>query len=228
MRLAGILPEDDPDPRIEQAELLKLMPVPVIGFVPQPALEDTNTVSLGNSQDDHGYCDMTVGISYTLWRNPDDRSDPVNLAELDEQARRAIEYVPPWPRPAWLLKDVARMRYPMLWEAVRTTWNRDVTEDSSVRSVLVRHVNDILMNQFRRELRLPDIQGEPPAPIVTGKTVNSRVSVLVNGVKVPGGEIDTDPFVYGIGAALPGGTVVTAAIPRRELDRVRIEFSTRT
>lgn len=34
MRLAGILPEDDPDPRIEQAELLKLMPVPVIGFVP--------------------------------------------------------------------------------------------------------------------------------------------------------------------------------------------------
>lgn len=36
----GILPEDAPDPRIEQAEELKLMPVPVMGLVPQPSLED--------------------------------------------------------------------------------------------------------------------------------------------------------------------------------------------
>lgn len=31
MRLAGVVPEDEPDPRIAQAESLKMMPVPVYG-----------------------------------------------------------------------------------------------------------------------------------------------------------------------------------------------------
>ena len=107
---------------------------------------------------------MTVSVTYTLWRNPIDRPDPINLADLDEQARRALEAVPPWPRPAWLVEQVERMRYPQLWEAVRTTWNRDASERSSVRSVLVDHVNYILMNQYRQELGLSDNPWDQPAP----------------------------------------------------------------
>jgi hypothetical protein len=49
--VAGILPEDAPDPRAEQAERLKLMPIPVMGLVSQPSLEDTDTVGLGYGQD---------------------------------------------------------------------------------------------------------------------------------------------------------------------------------
>lgn len=64
---------------------------------------------------------MTVSMSATLWRNPVNKSDPVNLADLDEATRRALDEVPPWPRPAWLVESVERMRYPMLWEAVQTT-----------------------------------------------------------------------------------------------------------
>lgn len=226
--MTGILPEDAPDPRVEQAERLKLMPIPVMGLVSQPSLEDTDTVGVGYGQDARGYSEMTASVTYTIWRNPADRADPVNLADLDEQTRRAIEDVPPWPRPAWLVDQVERMRYPQLWEAVRTTWHRDPSERTSVRSVLVDHVNYILMNQYRQELRLGDTPWDQPAPAVTDPMVNAQVSVLVNGVEVPGAEVDTDPFVYGIGAELPGGGVVTAVLPRAELRRIQVQFTTRS
>ena len=155
-----------------------------------------------------------------------DRSDPINLADLNEQTRKAIEDVPPWPRPAWLVDQVERMRYPLLWEAVRTTWHRDPSERTSVRSVLVDRVNYILMNQYRQELGLSDDPSDQPAPAVTERMVNDQVSVHVNGVEVPGAEVDTDPFVYGIGAALQGGGVVTAVLPRAELTCIQVRFAT--
>lgn len=228
MRLTGVLPEDAPDPRVQQAEQLRLMPVPVMGLLPQPSLEDADTVSLAYSQDDRGYSEMTASVTYTVWRNPADRSDPINLADLDERKRKSIENVPPWPRPAWLVAQVERMRYPQLWDAVRTTWHRDSSERSSVRRLLVDHVNHILMNQYRPE---PGLNGSPwdrAAPAVGDRMVNDRIRVLVNGVEIPGVEVDTDPFVYGIGAELPGAGVVTAALPRSELNHIQIQFTTRS
>ncbi|WP_160667926.1 hypothetical protein [Pseudarthrobacter sp. ATCC 49987] len=47
------------------------------------------------------------------------------------------------------------------------------------------------------------------------------------GIDVPGAEVDTDPFVYGIGAQLAGGGVVTAVLPRTELKRSQVQFTTR-
>ncbi|KQM60431.1 hypothetical protein ASE64_01705 [Agreia sp. Leaf210] len=41
---------------------------------------------------------------------------------------------------------------------------------------------------------------------------------------MPAIEIDTDPFVYAIGVELAPDTVLTAVIPRDELQHVRIEF----
>jgi hypothetical protein len=66
------------------------MPIPVLGLMPQRSLEDTDSVGLSYCLDDRGYSEMTASITYTLWRNPDDRSNPVNLADLDEATRRAI------------------------------------------------------------------------------------------------------------------------------------------
>ncbi|MGX9899955.1 hypothetical protein ACW0JT_08590 [Arthrobacter sp. SA17] len=203
------------------------MPIPVMGLVPQPSLEDTDTVGVGYAQDVRGYSEMTASVSYTIWRNPADRSDPVNLADLDEQTRRAIEDIPPWPRPAWLVEQVKRMRYPQLWEAVRTTWHRNSSERSSVSSILIDHVNYILMNQYRRELGLSDKSWEQPGPAVTDLLVNDQATVFIDGVGVPAEEIDTAPFVYGIGAELPGGGVVTAVLPRAELKRIQIQLTTR-
>ncbi|MCC9146829.1 MULTISPECIES: hypothetical protein [unclassified Arthrobacter] len=227
MRLVGIIPEDAPDPRAEWAENLKRMPIPVLGLIPQPALEDTDLVSLNSVMDERGYSEMTASITYTLWRNPDDRSDPVNLADLDEETRRAIEEVPPWPRPPWLIEQVERMQYPQLWEAVRTTWHREPSEHS-LQSLLADHVNHILMNQYRQELWPGGKPWDQHAPAVTGRMVNGQARTVVNGVDVPGAEVDTDPFVYGIGTRLAGGGVVTAVLPRAELKRIQVRFATRS
>mgnify|MGYP005989909441 CR=1 FL=1 len=225
--MTGILPEDAPDPRVEQAKRLKLMPIPVMGLVSQPSLEDADTVSLTSGEDDRGYSEMAASVTYTLWRNPADRSDPINLADPNEQARRAIDVVPQWPRPAWLVEQVQRMLYPQLWEAVRTTWHRDPSPRTSLHSVLVEHVNHILTNRYRQELGLSEGSWDQPALAVTDRMVNAQAGVLVNGVEVPGAEVDTNPNVYGIGAELAGGGVVTAVLPRAELKLIQVQFATR-
>ena len=225
MEWVGILPEDAPDPRAERVENLKLMPIPVLGLIPQPSLEDTDSVSLNYATDDRGYSEMTASISYTLWRNPNDRSDPVNLADLDEETRRGLEDLPPWPRPPWLIEQAERMRYPQLWEAVRTTWQREPR--SSLQSLLADHVNHILLNQYRQELWPGATALEQHAAVVTARMVNGSARTVVDGVDVPGAEVDTDPFVYGIGARLAGGGVVTAVLPRTELHRIQVRFTAR-
>ncbi|GAA1497599.1 hypothetical protein [Paeniglutamicibacter kerguelensis] len=226
MRFEGILPEDAPDPRIERAKLLKLIPIPVLGLVPQTSLEDVDDVGFQSGADDRGYFELAASVTYILWRNSKDHSDSINLADLDEDRRRAIEDVPPWPRPAWLVEQVERLRYPQLWEAVRTTWHRDPSERHSVGNMLVDHVNHILMNQYPQEHGLNGNPWDQPTLEVTVRAVNHRVTVLVDGVEAPAAEIDTDPFVYGIGAEVEGG-VVTAVLPRAELEHIRIQFATR-
>jgi hypothetical protein len=228
MRAAGILPEDAPDPRAEWAENLKLMPIPVMGLTPQPSLEDTDSVGVTNGWDDHGYSEMTASITYTLWRNPDNHEDPVNLADLDEKTRRSIEEVPPWPRPPWLIEQVERLRYPQLWDAVRTTWHRAPSEHSSVQRLLTDHINHILMNQYRQELWPGSNPWDHHPPPISGRMVNSHVRTVINGISVPGAEVDTDPFVYGIGAQLATGGVVTAVLPRAELKSIQVQFATRS
>ena len=74
----------------------------------------------------------------------------LNVVDLDEETGRAMEEVPPWPRPPWLIEQMERLRYPQLWEAVRTTWQRE--PHSSLQYLLADHVNHILMNQYRQEL----------------------------------------------------------------------------
>lgn len=207
------------------------MPVPVMGFVPQPALEDIHmegvtsvgAASAGMTE----FSQMSVSINYTLWRNPDDRSDPVNLAELDESTRRALDGPAPMPRPAWLIEQVEWMRYPMLWEAVRTTWTRDASEFSTPARLLVDHANHILMNRFRKELGLGDIRVDRFDARLTEKTVNRQATAIVDGVEVSALEIDTDPFVYAIGVELSTDAVLTAVIPRDELKHVTVEFAQR-
>jgi hypothetical protein len=226
MEWMGILPEDAPDPRVEEAQSLTLMPIPVVGLASQPALEDTDSVSVNSILDETGYSELTASITYTLWRNPDDRSDPVNRADLDAETLQAIEEVPPWSRPAWLIQQVERMRYPQLWEAVRTTWQREPS--ASLQDLLADHVNHILSNQYREELWPGGEPWDQRAPVVTARMVNGQARTILDGADVPGAEVDTDPFVYGIGARLPGGGVVTAVLPRAELKWIQVRFETRS
>lgn len=227
MRFVETAPGDFPDPRLELVERMKHMPIPVMGFVPQPSLEDADLIGVTSTQESGETHDMSVSIGYTLWRNPDDHSDPVNLADLDEKTRKELDEVPPWPLPQWLVEYRERMRYPQLWEAVRTTWYREQSEQTTLRALLVNHVNHILTHQYRQEYWPGTNPWEELPPAVTQRAVNEQVSTVIDGVEVPGAEIDTDPFVYGIGAQLDNGGILTAMIPRAELDFIQIQFTTR-
>lgn len=225
MHFAGVVPEDAPDPRFEREELASTMPVPIIELVPQAAVEFAS-FSVSTSSDGRAVNEMTVAVSATLWRNPTDKSDPVNLADLDDSTRRALDEDPPWPRPAWLIEAAERMRYPMLWEAVQTTWHLEESERSSLDAVLVHHVNHILMNEFREEAGLGLHDWDSPG-MASERVVRHGVDVLIDGALVSGAEIDTDPFVYAIGATLPSGGILTAVVPRDHLPYLRLEFRQR-
>jgi hypothetical protein len=222
MQFAGVLPEDAPDPRVRRAERLKDMPIPIVELVPQPSVEFVD-IGVSGTGSGGGVVEMTVSVSATLWRNPDDKSDPVNLADLDAATRRAIEDVPPWPRPAWLVESVERMRYPMLWEAVQTTWHRGETGHSTLSALLVQHTNYILMNQFREQLGVSVHDWSSPALTSEG-VVRRGVDVLLDGAVFSGAEIDTDPFVYAVGAKLPSGGTLTAVVPREHLPYLTLAF----
>ena len=53
------------------------------------------------------------------------------------------------------------------------------------------------------------------------------ISMLIDGERVSGMEVDTDPFVYALAAEVPDGRVVTAVVPRDQLPWVRVEFAQR-
>lgn len=222
MHFARILPPDAPDPRLKMAETLKQMPIPVIEFAEQRSLEISD-VGISSASGPSGYSAMTVSVSATLWRNPDNKADPVNLAELDEDTRRAVEEVPPWPRPEWLIERVERLRYPILWEIIQTTWNREESDFTSLEYLLVHHTNYILMNQFREQLQVDLHDWDSPA-LTSERAVRHGISVVIDGETVTGAEIDTDPFVYAIGAKLPNGGTVTAVIPREYLGSIDLRF----
>jgi hypothetical protein len=161
----GHSPEDAPDPRVEQAERLKLMPIPIMGLGSQPSLEDTDSVGLEHGQDALGY---------------------------------------------------HRHRH------------RDRSERTSTRSVLLDHVNYILLNQYRQELgRGGNPWDNKHKPTVTDLTINGRVAVFVDGLEMPAVEVGTNPFVYGIGTELPDGGIVTAVLPRAQMNLIQIQFTTR-
>ena len=215
MRFAGILGEDEPDPRLQWREQARQLPVPIVGLVPQPHLEDWGAIGVGTGTRNGELDSCEVSISYTLWRNPDQPDDPVNLAELDEGQRRALDNEPPWPRPPWLLEQVRRMRYPMLWECVRTQWSRLPSATGAIGEQLAGHVNNVLINRF------------PAAPEVDERCVESGIPVLVDGGTRTGVRIDTDPNVYGVGVELDAQRSLTAVIPRDALPYVEIAFAVR-
>jgi hypothetical protein len=114
MDFGGVLGADTPDPELERRAAVRALGFDVAGLVAQRHLEDPGSLGVQTSGSDGVLVSATVSRQYTLWRNPDDRADPVNRAALDDEQRRSLEEVPPWPRPGWLVASVERLRYPML------------------------------------------------------------------------------------------------------------------
>lgn len=232
MQFAGITPVDAPDPQDELRAKVARLGFDVAGLIEQPHLEYWGALGLGEQRRGTGDSAVTeqatVALSYTLWRNPQNHGDPANLRELDDATRLALEAAPPWPRPAWILRTVERMRYPMIWEAVQTHWTAPGIPPQPPADRLVAHVEHVLNNRFRDEHRLPPMSERPWVSPVGAGSVQHDHPVIVDGVERAGLLVDTDPFVIGIGAVLDDGRVLTSVIPRDALPLLRIAFASAT
>lgn len=228
MEFGGTVPADAPDPGIASDARLRALPFPVFELRPQPSLTRVPMTGFTETGGPNGADEVSVQFTYTLWRYPDDHSDPRNKVELDEATRRAIEDDPPWGRPAWLKEQARMFLYPMLWEATRTAWHASPDRDRhSLSQQLLDHTNHVLRNSFREELGLPVGPTTAEGWAVKASAVADS-SVSVDGEERPGVHIDTDPFVYAVGVRVDDHVVCTTVLsrdsmPRVDLSLVRVE-----
>ncbi|MFG6277722.1 hypothetical protein [Microbacterium sp. 5K110] len=217
MEFGGTVPIDAPDPGTASDIRLRAIPFPVFQLRPQRSLTRVPMTGFTEMGGPNGADEVSVQFTYTLWRYPDDRSDPRNEIEVDERTRRAIEGDPPGGRPAWLKEQARIFLYPMLWEATRTTWHASPDRDRhSLAQQLLDHTNHFLRNSFREELGLPAGPTTADAWKVKASAVADS-SISVDGEERPGVHIDTDPFVYAVGVRVNEHVVCTTVLPRDSL-----------
>ena len=229
MDVEGVIPADAPDPMEEQWQRIARMPVPVLEFVAQQTLEELGPSAFGSTSDAAGTSAMEVALGYALIRHPENRRDPANQADLDDETWRMLEDVPPRPRPEWLIERTERLRYPMLWQAVRTTWYREADRRPSIGNALIQHASAVLNHSFRRERGLEGRVGDlPPAPDLTLTSVQNDAYLVIDGVEYHASRIDTDPHVFAVGTILDESTVVSVVVSRDELQHIRLELQRRS
>lgn len=117
------------------------------------------------------------------------------------------------------------MRYPQLWDAVRTTHISDGSTWHTLELALVEHVSYIAMNTFRAQR----MRGSMPGELIDRPQVShieQDVPILIDGDEATGIRFDTDPHVFGVAANL-GDRMLTAAFSRDQLPYFRLEFATR-
>jgi len=219
-------PEDFPAPPTPD-EVARDFAGPLYTLEPQATLEEVG-ISVG-SQTSNGVTVLDEATcNYVLWRNPADRSDPANLADISDELRAQLDAPPLFPLPEWMTRTAERMHYPWLWDSVRTTRIVEGFEDPwrTPEFILVEHVNYILMNTFRDERVVGSAPGELLGG-VTERAVEHGVPVRIDGVDVAGIRIDTDAHVLGVGAAL-GDRVLTAVFAREHLPHFELAFAART
>jgi hypothetical protein len=201
--------------------------VDLFTFAPQPTLEEWAVNGVTHTREGGPETLVDASLMYTLWRNPADRSDPVNRGPLPDAELEALDEPTPRPLPAGLEEARQRMRWPSLWEAVKTTPVRG--EDTGVfmpdlAHALLQHAEHIIVNGFR-EARTG---GTFPPVISDAPTADDLepAEIEVDGLLVEGLRLDGDADVVGVGAQV-GDRILTAVVPRAELAHVRLAFVTR-
>ncbi len=226
MECGGTVPTDAPDPSIASEARLRSIPFPVFELRPQPAVTRAPITGFTEGSGPAGLTDLSVHLSYTLWRVPEDHDDPRNKREIDDRTRRSIEEEPPWGRPAWLTEQAKLLLYPMLWEATRTAWHASPdAEQHSLSQQLAEHTNHVLQNNFREQLGIP--AGHTTMTDWKVKsTAIAEASLEVDDEHHPAIHIDTDPFVYAVGFRVDEHTVSTNVFPRDSLPLLDLSLTT--
>lgn len=235
MHFGGRVSPNRPDPMEELGQRARALRIAVAGLVAQPHLEDWGVSGWMSAERTIGDASVTVSATlsrmYTVWRNPVDRNDPINLADLTDEVRRGLDQLVPDDLPVWIVRQRDRMRFPTIWEAVYTHWfvpgEMDSIERTDLGDLLVSHVDHVLQNLYRAEYGLGDPTAEHGQHLVQRDAV-TKFDVVVDGQALDGVTIDTNPFVLGLAARLADGRVLTAVLPRALLDLIVLEFTDNT
>ncbi|HEV7813405.1 MAG TPA: hypothetical protein VGO99_10565 [Leifsonia sp.] len=188
---------------------------------PQPAVEEAGASVWSTTRDGHE-TSAALTLSYTLWRHPENRDDPRNLAEMTPETQTALDDLPSWPLPEWMLEARARMRYPLVWDAVRTT--SPSMDGQSLAQTVTEHANYIVENLFRDERTRSGSPGGLVDPVSERHAIEARL--FVDGVALPGLRIGSDPHVIAVAAQI-GDRMLSAVILRDQLPFLRLRFATR-
>ncbi len=212
------------------AQRVEAFPVPVAGFIAQPHLELMPLASEWSSGNGEGVLtERSVTLSYTFWRNPSNRDDPSNLRDLDEATKAALA-APPVRQLAPQLEEARqRGRFPMVWDAIRTTIVGGGEDLPDLGTALIDHATYILMNTFR-DTRTAAINADPSSHPCTvdgaPRTEHLQPAPFeLDAVTYSGLLLDTDPDVWAGGIAL-ADRLITVVVERALLDSLDLRYTT--
>lgn len=186
---------------------------PAFGLIEQPCLEPVDAVPV--FADGHF---VSLSVSYTFYRIPTDPTHPANRVPLTPEQELAIERAESSNLDAGLKAMILRMRFPIAWDAVRTTVITRADRTRPLADRLHSHIDDV-----RRTL--------PSSPIVEGGRVRldpgadgEACIVAVGESGVRGVRIPNEPLVVAVGFEVER-RAVTAVVPRAFLPTVRLDFT---
>lgn len=202
------------------AEIVASFAGPVYGFVAQSHLQEfaaTPASATGRV--------VQVSLSYTYFRVPARPADPSNFVELTADQERAIVAAEGSKLPPWLKDQISRMRYPVLFEAVRTSLPIPSERAHPIESRLAAHMSDAL-HALRPQLATVESSHHGSPLQVRDDDIRRGVPVLVDGEPVRSYRVDGHPEVIAIGMDLRS-CFVTAVVPRGMLPGLDLSFARR-
>lgn len=193
---------------------------PVFGLVSQPhlgELDGLSTVATGEEL-------VEVSVSYSFLAIPTDLTDPRNLVPTVRDIEGWLEKAERDGQPEWFVRSLESMRFPMIWEAVRTATRRDAFGATTAER-LAAHMEHVLVNTAD-ERRRRDDSGIPSLDGGVSAAHARPATVTVDGNEHPGIRIDTDATVIGWAVEVDD-SLVSIVVDRDRAEHLDVELTAR-
>jgi len=199
---------------------LRTLGAPVFGFATQPRLAEL----AATTQTDRT---RTVGVSlsYTYFRHPISRHHPANFVELTPEQDVAIERAEASSLPQWMIDQITRIRYPTLWDAVRTAKVVSGDAKNALEQRLAAHANEFLRTRDPHHVpvRIPRVA---TAGRLSSADLLETTCVIVDRQPYHGRVLDAGPHMAAFGARVDR-RYLTVVYDTRIAPRLHLEFTTR-
>ncbi|MCM6762694.1 hypothetical protein NB037_09730 [Rathayibacter sp. ZW T2_19] len=199
---------------------LRTLGSPVFGFAVQPRLAE-----LAATTRTDGARTVGVSLSYTYFRHPISRNNPVNFVELTPEQNLAIERAEASTLPQWMIEQITRIRYPTLWDAVRTSRVVPGDAKNALELRLAAHVNEFLNTRDPHHVpvRAPRVAA---AGRLSSADLLETTCVIVDRQPYHGRVLDAGPHLAAFGARVDR-RYLTVVYDTRIAPRLHPEFTTR-